>query len=69
MESTHDNIVIKNANEICNRLLTEDYAPQADLFRYNLALKYQNEKRHYIWIDSDLFLFRRFPNNINIVSS
>ncbi len=24
MESTHDNIVIKNANEISNRLLTEE---------------------------------------------
>tara|TARA_Y100001972_G_scaffold102669_1_gene128412 strand:- start:596 stop:2125 length:1530 start_codon:yes stop_codon:yes gene_type:complete len=68
MESNHPNIFIKDAEEICTRYMI-DYAPQADLFRYNLALKYQKEKRHYIWIDSDMFLLRRFPNDINIISS
>jgi len=69
LKSNNPNIIIKDAELICERDPNEAYAPQSDLFRYNLALKYQKEKRHYIWIDSDMFLFRRFPNNINIISS
>ncbi len=69
MISNHPNITIKDAELICERDPSEDYSPQADLFRYNLALKFQKEKKHYIWIDSDMFLLRRFPNDINIISS
>ena len=63
------NLVFKDANEILPRDNNLQYAPQADLFRYTLALKYKNEKKHFIWIDSDMFLLRRFPNDIDIISS
>ena len=62
------NVEIKDAKTICPFMENEDYAPMSDIFRFTLAKKYNYEKKHYIWADSDLFLIRRFPTK-NIISS
>lgn len=62
--TNNKNIIFKDVNEILKYNKNVDMLRWSDLFRYKLLYKYGG-----IWLDSDLFLLKRLPEQNIIVSS